>query len=170
MIDLARVSPPRLSTQAQTSVDPERGSQIGGVATLPRQRVMSDPTAALHPVTILVVDDESVVRHLIRKMLTYFGYAVLEAPNAQHAMVVAERHVSEIDLLVTDVMLPDINGFDLAYCLGGIMKVLFVTGHAEDDPGVRTGLRGTSFLLKPVRADELRRSVRRVLDPRPLAA
>ena len=51
-----------------------------------------------------------------------------------------------------------------------IMKVLVVTGHADDDPGVRTGLRGTRFLLKPFRADELLRSVRRVLDPRPLAA
>ncbi len=120
--------------------------------------------------TILVVDDEPSIRHLIGRTLEDQGYQVIEAPTAQHAMVVAERHVSEIDLLVTDVMLPDINGFDLAYCLGGIMKVLLVTGHADDDPGVRTGLRGTRFLLKPFRADELLRSVRRVLDPRPLAA
>ncbi len=119
--------------------------------------------------TILVVDDEPSIRHLIGRTLEDQGYQVLEAPTAQHAMVVAERHISEIDLLVTDVMLPDISGFDLAYCLGGIMKVLVVTGHA-DDPGVRTGLRGTRFLLKPFRADELLRSVRRVLDPRPLAA
>ncbi len=120
--------------------------------------------------TILVVDDEPSIRHLIGRTLEDQGYQVIEAPNAEHAMVVAERHISEIDLLVTDVMLPDINGFDLAYCLGGIMKVLVVTGHADDDPGVRTGLRGTRFLLKPFRADELLRSVRRVLDPRPLAA
>ena len=120
--------------------------------------------------TILVVDDEPSIRHLIGRTLEDQGYQVLEAPTAQHAMVVAERHISEIDLLVTDVMLPDISGFDLAYCLGGIMKVLVVTGHADDDPGVRTGLRGTRFLLKPFRADELLRSVRRVLDPRPLAA
>ncbi len=117
--------------------------------------------------TILVVDDEPSIRHLIGRTLEDQGYQVLEAPTAQHAMVVAERHISEIDLLVTDVMLPDISGFDLAYCLGGIMKVLVVTGH---DPGVRTGLRGTRFLRTPFRADELLRSVRRVLDPRPLAA
>ena len=121
-------------------------------------------TAKPHPVTILVVDDEPCVRRLIQRMLASVGYSVLGAANAQRAMVVAERHACEIDLLVTDVMLPDINGFDLAYCLGGIMKVLFVTGHAEDDPGVRTGLRGTSFLLKPFRADELQRRVRRMLD------
>ena len=120
--------------------------------------------------TILVVDDEPSIRHLIGRTLEDQGYQVLEAPTAQHAMVVAERHISEIDLLVTDVMLPDISGFDLAYCLGGIMKVLVVSGHAEDDPGVRTGLRGTRFLRKPFRADELLRSVRRVLHARPLAA
>ena len=55
------------------------------------------------------------------------------------------------------------NGFDLAYCLGGGMKVLVITGHAEDHAGVRTGLRGTSFLRTPFRFDELLRSVRRVL-------
>ena len=127
-------------------------------------------TTRPHPITILVVDAEPWVRRVIRRMLTSFGYGVLEAPNAEHAMIVAEQHASEIDLLVTDVMLPDMNGFDLAYCLGGIMKVLLVTGHAEDRAAVRTELWGTNLLLKPFRADELRQSVRRVLDARPLAA
>ena len=63
-------------------------------------------------------------------------------------MVVADAR--EIDLLVTDVVLPGMNGFDLAYCLGD-MKVLFVTGHAKDDVVVRTCLRGASFLRKPFR-------------------
>ena len=95
---------------------------------------------------------------------------MIEVPNAQHAMVAAERHISEIDLLVTNVMLPDMNGFDLAYCLGGVMKVLVVTGQTEDDAGERTGLLGTSFLRKPFRFDELQRSVRRVLHAEPLTA
>ena len=113
--------------------------------------------------TILLVEDEPLLRRLILRALEGQGYQMLEAPNAEHAMVAAERHISEIDLLVTDAMLPDMNGFDLAYCLGGVMKVLVVTGHAEDHTGVRTGLRGTSFLRKPFRVDELLRSVRRVL-------
>ena len=123
-----------------------------------------------HPVTILVVDNQSWVRHLIRRMLTSVGYAVLEAPTAEQAMIVAERHIGEIDLLLTEVMLPDMNGVDLAYCLGGIMKVLLVTEPAEDDGGEGTGLRTTSLLPKPFRAEELRRTVRKVLDARPLAA
>ena len=120
--------------------------------------------------TILVVDDEPWVHHPIKSMLTSFGCSVLEVPNAEQAMVVAERHVSEIDLLIADVTLPDMNGVDLAYCLGGIMKVLLVTGRDKDDAEAGTALRETSFLRKPFRADELRQSVRRVLDTRPLAA
>ncbi len=50
------------------------------------------------------------------------------------------------------------------------MKVLFVSGQAEDDPGLRPDLRRTSILLNPFKADELQRSVRRVLHARPLAA
>ncbi len=120
--------------------------------------------------TILLVEDEPPLRRRIRRALEGQGYRVLEAPNAQHALVAAERHISDIDLLVTDVMLPDMNGFDLAYCLGGVMEVLVVTGQAEDHAGVRTGLAGTSFLRKPFSFDELQRSVRRVLHAGPLAA
>ena len=118
--------------------------------------------------TILFVEDKLPMRRLTRRTLQ--GYQVIEVPNAQHAMVAAERHISEIDLLVTDVMLPDLDGCDLAYCLGGIMKVLFVTSHAEDHAGVCTGVWGPSFLLEPFRADQLLRSIRLVLDARPLAA
>jgi DNA-binding response OmpR family regulator len=110
--------------------------------------------------TILVVEDEPPIRRLIRRVLEGQGYQVLDVPNAQQAMVVAERHASDIDLLVTDVTLPDVDGFDLAYCLGGVMRALFVSRHAEDDSGA----------LDPFSADELRRSVRRVLDAAPLAA
>ena len=120
--------------------------------------------------TILLVEDELPIRRLIRRALEGQGYQVLEARNAEHAMVVAERHISEIDLLVTDAKLPDMGGFALAYCLGGIMKVLVVTGHAEDDTGVPTGLGGASFLPRPFRVDELQQSVRRVLHAEPLVA
>ena len=120
--------------------------------------------------TILLVEHEPSVRSLIRHALEGQGYRVFEVTNGQQAMVVAERHASEIDLLVTDVTLPDLHGVDLAYCLGAIMKVLFVCGQAEDDAGLRPDLRRTSILLNPFRADELQQSVRRVLDARPLAA
>ncbi len=178
MIHLAHDAQPRLSTHVTTSGNPGRRGQIGGVATVPQHQVatfpqhhvMSGLAVAPHRVTILLVDDESWIRDLILGMLTYVGYSVLEASSAQQAMVTAERHSSEIDLLVTDVVLPDMDGFDLAYCLSGSMRVLFVTGHAEDDALVRTRLRGTSFLLKPFRVEELQRSIHRALNLGPLAA
>ena len=117
---------------------------------------------------ILLVEEKLPIRRLIRRALQ--GYQVIEVSDAEHAMVTAERHISEIDLLVTDVMLPDLDGCDLAYCLGGIMKVLFVTRDVEDSAGARTRLRSPSFLLNPFSADELLRRIRLVLDRRPLPA
>ena len=126
-------------------------------------------TTAAQPVeTILLVEDEPPIRRLIRRVLEGQGYQVLDVPNGQQAMVVAERHAGEIDLLVTDVTLPDLHGVDLAYCLGAIMKVLFV--RRQDDAVLRPDLRRTSIPLNPFRADELQRSVRQVLDAGPLAA
>ena len=128
-------------------------------------------TTAAPPVeTILLVEDEPPIRRLIRRALEGQGYQVLAVPNGQQAMVVAERHAGEIALLVTDVTLPDLHGVDLAYCLGAIMKVLFVRRQAEDDAVLRPDLRRTSIPLDPFRADELHRSVRQVLDAGPLAA
>ena len=118
--------------------------------------------------TILLVEHEPSIRRLIRHAFEGQGYRVFEVPNGQQAMVVAERHASEIDLLVTDVTLPDLHGVDLAYCLGAIMKVLFV--RRQDDAVLRPDLRRTSIPLNPFRADELQRSVRQVLDAGPLAA
>ena len=126
-------------------------------------------TTAGQPVeTILLGEDEPPIRRLIRRVLEGQGYQVLDVPNGQQAMVVAERHAGEIDLLVTDVTLPDLHGVDLAYCLGAIMKVLFV--RRQDDAVLRPDLRRTSIPLNPFRADELQRSVRQVLDAGPLAA
>jgi DNA-binding response OmpR family regulator len=126
-------------------------------------------TTAAQPVeTILLGEDEPPIRRLIRRVLEGQGYQVLDVPNGQQAMVVAERHAGEIDLLVTDVTLPDLHGVDLAYCLGAIMKVLFV--RRQDDAVLRPDLRRTSIPLNPFRADELQRSVRQVLDAGPLAA
>ena len=168
MIHLAHATQPRLSTHASTSGNPGGCSQSDGVATWPpRLQIMNHVAGAPYRVTILLVDEDSLERDLVHRMLTSFGYSVLEAPNAEQALVVADAH--EIDLLVTDVVLPGMYGFDLAYCLGD-MKVLFVTGHAEDDVVVRTGLRGTSFLRTPFRVEELQQSVRRVLHAGLLAA
>jgi DNA-binding NtrC family response regulator len=118
--------------------------------------------------TVLLVDDEPWVRMLIRRMLTYLGFDLLEAATAEQAMDLAGRHAADIDLLLTDVVLPDRSGFELSHLLlrrQPELKVLYVTGHATESAAVRDGLRGAHFLNKPFRSDELEASLRRVLSP-----
>ena len=116
--------------------------------------------------TVLQVDDEPWVRMLIRRMLTYLGYSLLEASTAEQALELATGHEAEIDLLLTDVVLPNRSGFNLAerlQCRQPALKVLFITGHAEESETVREGLQGACFLHKPFRADELEASLNKVL-------
>jgi len=108
------------------------------------------------------------VRDLGRDMLRLSGYHVIEARHAGEALVVAERHRGPIHLLLTDVVMPDMNGRELAERLTAKRpdtKVLYVSGHTVDavlSRGVETG--EMAFLQKPFRADTLVRKVREVLD------
>jgi PAS domain S-box-containing protein len=118
--------------------------------------------------TILLVEDEDLVRELGRDMLRLSGYTVLEARHAGEALVVAERYPGPIHLLLTDVVMPDMNGRELAERLTAQRpdtKVLYVSGHTEDavlSHGVETG--EMAFLQKPFRADTLVRKIREVLE------
>lgn len=118
--------------------------------------------------TILLVEDEPAIRQLMRRMLEARGYAVLEARNGEEAIGVAEQHRGSIHLVVTDVVMPRMNGFELAEQLTRTqpdLRVLYVSGHA-DHPAVRQGLRDSRhpFLLKPYTQEVLARSIREVLD------
>ncbi len=116
--------------------------------------------------TVLLVDDEPWVRMLIRRMLTYLGYSLLEASTAEQAMELVSGHEAEIDLLLTDVVLRNRSGFKLAQrlqCRQPALKVLYITGHAEASETIRQGLQEACFLHKPFRADELEARLNRVL-------
>ena len=127
---------------------------------------MSTPRCTSSCGTVLLVDDEPWVRLLIRRMLAYLGYSLLEASTAAQAMELATRHEAEIDLLLTDVVLPNRSGFELAQRLlrrQPTLRVLYITGHAEESQAVREGLQGAFFLSKPFRSDELEASLCRAL-------
>lgn len=118
--------------------------------------------------TILLVEDEPAIRQLMRRMLEVQGYKMLEARNGDEALKVADAHAGPIHLLVTDVVMPGLNGFDLAGRLTAAhpeAKVLFLSGHG-DHPAVRQRLRESErpFLLKPYTQETLVKSVRDVLD------
>lgn len=124
--------------------------------------------------TILVVEDEAGIRALVRKILKRQGYQVLEAPNGPDAIQICSQHKGTIDLLVTDVMMPQMSGRELAERLTAVrkdLKVLFVSGYT-DDAMLQSGSfpPGTAFLQKPFTLGSLLGKVREVLDVRRAAS
>jgi PAS domain S-box-containing protein len=118
--------------------------------------------------TVLVAEDVTAVRHVTRKMLERYGYRVLEAADGATAMRLVESFAEPIDLLLTDVVMPDINGWDLAERLRKqrpALRVLFMSGYT-DDAVVRHGILqdGNAYLQKPFTPVSLARKVRTVLD------
>jgi len=124
---------------------------------------------AMHGVeTVLLVEDEEAVRSMVRDALEGRGYRVLVARNGIEALDLAGRYAETIDLLVTDVVMPHMNGGELAARLERIkpgLRVLFVSGYT-DDAIIRHGVleARTAFLQKPFPLDVLARTVREVLD------
>jgi PAS domain S-box-containing protein len=118
--------------------------------------------------TILLVEDEDAVRKITKLTLQSLGYAVLEAQNGDEAFRVCERHAKPIHLLMTDVVMPEIGGRQVAERLSACrpnIKVLFLSGYT-DDAVVRHGIMKAevAFLQKPFTALGLARKVREVLD------
>jgi PAS domain S-box-containing protein len=118
--------------------------------------------------TILLVEDEELVRVLARDVLRKNGYTVLEACDGADAMGVAVSHRGPIHLMITDVVMPKMGGQEVAVSLAplqGEMKVLFMSGYT-DDAIVQHGILrpGARFIQKPFRLDVFLRKVREVLD------
>lgn len=118
--------------------------------------------------TVLVVEDENTVRLVAVGNLKRAGYKVLAASNAEGALQIAEAHTGPIHLVLTDVLMPGMNGPALVDKLTQKLpdiRVLFMSGHADDallHHGVLEG--GAAFLEKPFTREELTRRVRKILD------
>ena len=127
------------------------------------------PTAPLKGTEVaLLVEDEPEVRRLVEKLLRIQGYTVLAASSPAEAIALARGHAEPIDILVTDVIMPGLNGRELARVLAESrpsMKVLYMSGYA-DAAIAQQGLLepGTAFLSKPFTPDALARKMREVLD------
>ena len=118
--------------------------------------------------TILLVEDADAVRNVVRRALTRLGYRVLEASNGPQAIGVALEHANEIDLLLTDFVMPQMGGrelIDRLLELGLRPKILIMSGYI-DDALLRGGgfPSGAAFIEKPFTADRIGRKVRDVLD------
>ena len=127
------------------------------------------PPAAPPAQTVLLVEDESGIRALVRKILRRQGYEVLEAESGEQALELSRQYSGHIDLIVTDLMLPKIGGRELVGELqkeGHTMKVLYVSGYT-DDPAVYAEQLppGTAYLQKPFTLGSLLDKVKDVLGP-----
>jgi two-component system cell cycle sensor histidine kinase/response regulator CckA len=118
--------------------------------------------------TILLVEDSEPLRNLTQSFLELHGFSVLVAQNGEEAIQVAARHAGKIHLLLTDVVMPGINGRVLAERLllkRRDMKILFISGYTDSFVAVHGVLdRGMNLLNKPFTEDELAQRVQEVLD------
>ncbi len=116
---------------------------------------------------VLLVEDEDAVRGVTKRILERCGYIVLVASNGREGLSALQAHSGAIDLLVSDVLMPEMNGAVLAeraLLLRPNLSVLLVSGHAENVLVKQTSARGLPFLQKPYTPAELARKVREVLD------
>lgn len=155
-------------------VDSEPGQGTTFKVCLPRATgsspqepgVPAEPTTFRGTETILLVEDEATVRTVVRDALERQGYTVLEAASAEAAIQIGERHHGPIHLLLTDMVMPEKSGGQLAAHLRWARpetRVLFMSGYpdgavvgAEPGPGV-------TYLRKPFGRESLARAVRHAL-------
>jgi CheY-like chemotaxis protein len=119
--------------------------------------------------TVLLVEDEDGVRDLVREILRSHGYTVLLARHGVEALKVRQQHAGPVHLLLTDVIMPEMNGPDLAEQLGANdrkLAVLYMSGYTDHAVfNNRTIHSGAHFIQKPFTPGALARKVREVLGP-----
>ncbi|HMJ24892.1 MAG TPA: response regulator, partial [Pyrinomonadaceae bacterium] len=141
--------------QIEGPIEPERQPTISGAAPGGSE-------------TILIVEDEEVVRGLTRKILEGSGYRVLDASGGEEAVRLCHEHVEPIDLLLTDVVMPRTSGREVADQLIALrpeIRVLFMSGYT-DEAIVHHGILDSNveFIQKPFSPNTLAKKVREVLD------
>jgi two-component system cell cycle sensor histidine kinase/response regulator CckA len=142
--------------------------RLDGEAPAAAVEAEADATLAEGSETVLLVEDEAIVRDLLREILETTGYRVLEAVDGVDALALADAHTEAIDLLLTDVVMPKMSGRDLAERFREVRpdtKVLYTSGYTDGaiaEHGVLAP--GTEFLQKPFSFAELTQKVRSVLD------
>jgi CheY-like chemotaxis protein len=117
--------------------------------------------------TVLLVEDEDQIRQLAKTMLEELGYRVLDAPGPGEAMVLCEKYPAEIHLLLTDVVMPNMNGKELEGRIKAVkpgIRTIFMSGYTADAIAHLGVLeKGTHFLQKPFSLADLARKAREVL-------
>jgi two-component system, cell cycle sensor histidine kinase and response regulator CckA len=159
------------------SSQPGQGAAFGiylpRASELPERRIPAQLATAFGTgtETILLVEDEAVVRDLVCEILRESGYVVLSANSGTDAMKITAEHIRPIDLLITDVVMPEMSGPELANTLRrarGEMRILYMSGYTDDAVLVRQGLpEDSAFIRKPYTPQQFLQKVRETLDAMP---
>jgi CheY-like chemotaxis protein len=143
---------------------PEASTEPAFAASHPAAALQSKATE-----TILVVEDEDEIRDMVREYLERKGYTVVAANNGSDALQVAQRYKGSIHLLLTDIVMPQVGGHELAQQIKGMrprIKILFTSGYAEhatlDD--TTAGHSAAAILQKPYPLNTLASRIRQMLD------
>jgi signal transduction histidine kinase/ActR/RegA family two-component response regulator len=116
------------------------------------------PVAECGGETLLLVEDEDDIRELATLMLEGHGYKILPAADAEEALELAEKHANEIRGMITDVVMPRINGLELAELLRPVipgLRILFVSGHCRETVAPEALIEHADYLQKPYRSETL---------------
>jgi CheY-like chemotaxis protein len=138
-------------------------STTGSVAATPEARAPAATTTGSE--TVLLVEDEAQVRKLVTNVLRRSGYHVLAAARPTDALRQSRECDGSIDLLVTDMVMPEMSGKDLADLLTAerpALRVLYMSGYTEDDIAAHPGVG--HFVPKPFSLDDLLATVRAILE------
>ena len=148
----------------EARIDSTPGSGTTVHLSLPAAEEPEEPAAQAHPgaATILLVEDEDAVRELTRRILTKGGFSCLDAPSADDALRIYAESRDDIDLLLTDVVMPGMSGFELAERIGDRGPVRFMSGFAGDTVAQLPD-GAPPMLEKPFGADDLLAAVRAAL-------
>jgi len=134
----------------------------------PRYVAVDAPLREVSFETVLVCDDDDGVRRLLSDVLRLRAYRILEARNGRHALEVAAGHAGPIELLVTDLVMPELGGIELASALRErhpTLRVLYLSGYTEDADRLSAPLEPSSrFLAKPFMPGDLTRAVIALLE------
>ena len=150
------------------SVDPPAMAASAALAAAKRAAPAAAWPTEGNRETILVVDDDTSLREMLRTVLERYGYKVLEAMSASEALEIAERSPEGIDLVITDVMLRGEGGHELAEKLGMLksgQRIIFISGHSVETLGdLGITVPADAFLEKPFTPSQLAAKVRSLLD------
>lgn len=128
--------------------------------------------AGYKPGKILFVDDEEAVRSIARAALGQAGYELLEATDGQEALKIFDQHRDEIGLVITDVLMPNLDGLGLATRLHKTdpdLPILLLSGHVLEEDLWAPGNARMRYLMKPYRLQDLQTTVMDLIGPAPEA-